>query len=404
MKSYFRKLLMVVAATAGLGGCASLGPPKPPSLALPLPPSDLRAVRKGNKVYLTWTVPAVTTDRQSVRYLGNTRICREAEAASPAAKVAPSTVSGGTGDAVPSLSAPSSGFSKIQHCETPAGSAAPPPDFLSKKGPAAKKIAASFTDTIPAGLANADPAAQIMYAVEVLNASGRGAGVSNRVQVPLEAMIDPPNLTARISGEGVVLQWAGIAADSDGVPLRHSYRVYRREEGARGSILVQEVNLAATEVVDSNIEWEKTYYYRATVVSRVRDSAPCTKQPSKPGEMKSPNCVEGLAVEGDDSPEVKVFAHDVFPPAVPEGLQAVFAEGFVDLIWAPVGDVDLDGYNVYRREEGGAWVKVNAELVKAPAYRDTGVASGKNYFYAVSAVDLRGNESARSEGTSERVP
>ena len=70
---------------------------------------------------------------------------------------------------------------------------------------------------------------------------------------------------------------------------------------------------------------------------------------------------------------------------------------FIDLVWAPVTDVDLDGYNVYRHEEGATPVKVNAELVKTPAYRDANVGSGKSYFYSVSAVDVRGNESARSE-------
>lgn len=67
-------------------------------------------------------------------------------------------------------------------------------------------------------------------------------------------------------------------------------------------------------------------------------------------------------------------------------------------------DVDLDGYNIYRHEEGARPVKVNAEPVKTPAYRDAAVVSGKNYFYSVSAVDVRGNESARSEETSETVP
>jgi fibronectin type 3 domain-containing protein len=115
-----------------------------------------------------------------------------------------------------------------------------------------------------------------------------------------------------------------------------------------------------------------------------------------------------VKIEGADSPEIKIFAHDVFPPAVPSGLQAVFSGpgqlAFIDLIWAPVTDVDLDGYNVYRHEEGAAPVKVNTERLKTPAYRDSSVASGKKYFYSVSAVDVRGNESTRSEETSELVP
>jgi len=73
-------------------------------------------------------------------------------------------------------------------------------------------------------------------------------------------------------------------------------------------------------------------------------------------------------------------------------------------VWAPVTDADLAGYNVYRHEEGGQAVKINSELVKTPAFRDSNVAAGKKYFYSVSAVDLRGNESARSEEASESVP
>ena len=103
-----------------------------------------------------------------------------------------------------------------------------------------------------------------------------------------------------------------------------------------------------------------------------------------------------------------MYSRLLFPPAAPSGLQPVFSgsgqQPFIDLILAPVADVDLDGYNIYRHEEGTAPVKVNKQLVRTPAYRDADIVSGKNYVYSVSAVDVRGNESARSEETSERVP
>ncbi len=119
-----------------------------------------------------------------------------------------------------------------------------------------------------------------------------------------------------------------------------------------------------------------------------------------------------VQVEGDDTPPVRVIAHDVFPPSVPGGLQAAYSgEGqkpFIDLIWAPVTSADLAGYNVYRSTTNGVaveqMVKLNSELVKSPSYRDSAVASGKTYTYSVSAVDVRGNESQRSEETSEPVP
>jgi fibronectin type 3 domain-containing protein len=78
--------------------------------------------------------------------------------------------------------------------------------------------------------------------------------------------------------------------------------------------------------------------------------------------------------------------------------------GFIDLIWTPVTDPDLAGYNIYRREEGSAAVKLNPEPVKIPAFRDLQLAPGRRYFYSVSAVDVRGNESGRSEEAGESVP
>ena len=200
---------------------------------------------------------------------------------------------------------------------------------------------------------------------------------------------------------------SGSGADLDGrrtgricanrLPRVHYvYRVYRRPQGRqlRSRFLrarSQREAITLSALTDSSIDWEKTYEYRAETVTVIA-------QENKPD----------VQVEGDDTPEVKVFADDVFPPAVPSGLQAVASgpgqKTFVDLVWAPVTDVDLDGYNVYRHEEGSAPVKVNAALLKAPAYRDASVASGKSYLYSVSAVDVRGNESARSEEAGETVP
>jgi fibronectin type 3 domain-containing protein len=115
-----------------------------------------------------------------------------------------------------------------------------------------------------------------------------------------------------------------------------------------------------------------------------------------------------VAVEGNDSPPVVVIATDTFPPAVPSGLQAVASgvgqKPFIDLTWAPVTDADLAGYNVYRHQQGEQSVKINTDLVKTPAFRDNAVEPGKTYIYSVSAMDLRNNESARSEEASETVP
>src|SRR3954451_2988562 len=66
-------LLLVLSAFVG---CASPGPPQPPSLKLPKPVDDLTAHRKGDRVLLTWTPPQKTTDNQNLRHAGPTLICR----------------------------------------------------------------------------------------------------------------------------------------------------------------------------------------------------------------------------------------------------------------------------------------------------------------------------------------
>ena len=340
-----------------------MGPPQPPALRLPQPPTDLRAARKGDKVHLSWTIPARTMDRERVRSLGPTRICRGLE---------------------PVLS----------ECGTAVGDALPPkPAELSKS--AGQKMQATYVDTLPQDLERSHPLGFGTYAVEVLNTKGRGAGLSNQVHVPLAETAPPPSdFKAQVTGKGVELTWtAELPSPSSEQPVRYLFRVFRRPQ-AGPQILAGEVragNERDFTLTDPSIEWEQTYYYRVAVVAVIT-------QPDK----------SEVQVEGDDSPEVSVFAHDVFPPAVPSGLQAVFSgpgqQPFIDLIWAPVSDLDLAGYNVYRREEGGEWVKLTTEPIRNPAFRDVNIVPGRNYSYSVSAVDVRGNESARSEEAAERVP
>lgn len=345
-----------------MAACASIAPPQPPSLDLPKPPTDLRASRKGDRVILTWTIPSVTTDRETARNLGPTRICRTpgdlTACGAPAGETTTQPVSGGTKSSTP-------------------------------------KAQGTYTDGLPAQAERDDPSASMTYGIEVFNHEGRTAGLSNRVKVPLARTLPPPrDFRASVAKPGVILSWAGDAIPQVPAEVQYIYRIYRRPEGSNEQALAGETPATSQSeftLTDANIEWQKTYSYHAETVTQIRRAG------------HSP-----VDVEGDDTAEIKVFADDVFPPAVPSELQAVFSgpgqKAFIDLVWAPVMDADLAGYNVYRREEGTTLVKLNSELIKAPAYRDTDVVSHKRYFYSVSAVDARGNESARSEEASEAVP
>jgi hypothetical protein len=378
MNRILRKLPALLALCLVMAACAQLGPPLPPSLELPKAPSDLRVIRKANRVTLYWSEPSLTTDRQSVRYLGSTLICRSPEPEISAC-----------GNPVVTLPAPHALVKK-------SGSRSPSQKSAQKT---ANQNAApqTYTDTLPPTLLRENPAAEITYAVEVQNANARSAGVSNRVHVPAIMTLPPPaDLTAQLTGDGVILSWTstgGLHDSGADLGVQLFYRIYRRDEITGKDAVAAEIPLGEPDHVhftDSAFEWEKTYLYRVTAVSTIQ----------RPDNQ--------VQVEGDDSANIRVVAHDVFPPAIPTGLQAVYSgEGqkpFIDLIWAPVTNTDLAGYNIYRSTSGNNAIKLNTEPVKSPSYRDTFVVSGITYTYTVSSVDVRANESPRSEPASETVP
>ena len=369
---------------ASLFGCGTPGVPLPPSLELPAPVQDLRASRKGDTVSLSWTVPRETTDHTNVRlrHLGPTRVCRSLQLGMTGCKDQVAEVP------TPSLVAAAEAAAKAK---TTAATAKKDQEVPAKPAP----IVASATDALPAELQQQNPTGFINYAVETLNSRGKSAGPSNQVQVPLAPTLPPPGgLAAKVTPGGIVLTFTGTVSEPEPSDLAHEYRIYRQEQGTPAPVAVGEVQLSSSpqeELVDHSFEWQKTYEYRVAVVTLV---------------VRNGHTV--AEVEGDNSPPITVFANDVFPPAVPSGLQAVFSgvgqQPFVDLTWAPNTDSDLAGYNVYRREDKGPWVRVNSELLPTPAYRDANVAAARAYSYAVTAVDAHGNESARSEPASETVP
>jgi hypothetical protein len=355
------RLGLCLLAIVALAGCGSTGVPLPPSLELARPVSDLRAVRKGNAVYLTWSAPEATTDRHNIRHPGPSEVCRTV-----------GTIMRDCGVAV----------GRVPFAKLPAAAKAEPKHLL------------TYSDQLPVNLQVENQTSAVVYAVRVLNSYGRSAGLSNQVQVPAAPTLQPPaDFQAELTAEGVRLGWKPIPPPVNAVGLHYLYRVYRREAGASADTVAGEVAITdepSPSLMDRGFTWEKTYDYRLTVVTVIAQGS--TEQ----------------QVEGEDTPAVTVVTHDVFPPTAPAGLQAVFSgpgqKSFIDLVWAPDTESDLAGYNVYRHEQDGQPIKVNVDLVKAPTFRDPEVVAGHQYFYSVSAVDVRGNESPRSEEASEAVP
>ena len=115
---------------------------------------------------------------------------------------------------------------------------------------------------------------------------------------------------AELKNDGVLLSWDCPPAPAASAEITYKLRIYRREQGKQTGDQSQRCQppglfpsptvSALPEFLDQTFEWEKHYDYRATVVTVV----------SGPGKPE-------VEVEGDDTPAVQVFAHDVFPRPCP---------------------------------------------------------------------------------------
>jgi len=233
------------------------------------------------------------------------------------------------------------------------------------------------------------------YIVLAESRSGKSFGLPNHATVPLlPALPTPQSVQAEPVPTGIRVTWDQAWPPNRDLQwkVQYAWRVMRKEEGANDAVMIRQLNAGneAIVLVDDGIHWEKNYQYWIVPVA-------IWQADNRNGE-----------VESDDSSIAAVFAHDIFPPAAPTGLQAVYSampeHSFIDLTWTPNSESDLAGYNVYRRTGNEPPKKVNTELVKTPRFPDPDVQAGAKYFYAVTAVDLRGNESGKSEETSESVP
>jgi hypothetical protein len=346
-----------------LTGCGLPGAPLAPSLHIPKPVQDLRATRKGNDVLLAWTAPTQSTDGTLVRKPGKMVILRAIGQDGEFVSIAEETLRPALNDEQP------------------------------------QRI--TVTDSLASVLQSATRQLKnqvdfVTYRVVTVGERNRSAGPGNSVQVSALPVMNPPaKVVLRLVPAGVEISIAAEAlAPLPSQPgVEFAYRVSRRLDvaNAEPTVVAQlPANTNPLTVVDPKIDWENTYDYWVTPITHWQAGG-------KSGD-----------VEGEDSPRAKILAHDVFPPAVPTGLQAVYAgdpqKPAIDLTWTPNSDEDLAGYNVYRCEGAGEFVKINSGLVKTPAFHDGQVRAGGTFIYAVAAVDLRGNESEKSKETSERVP
>ena len=342
------------------------GAPLPPSLHLPTAVTDLSAVRSGDQVALTWTMPQKTTDKVLLQGPITTRICRNESSTTSCTSVSTLQLTPGSD--------------------------------------------ATFTDSLPSPLSGGSPH-ELTYFVELVNRKGRSAGLSNNAEILAGGA--PPaieGLTAEVRKEGVMLHWLEAPQQSEPAAIRLQRKLLTAPAKSAGNgplaapaepiqrTLVVAAGLHGDRALDSDIHFGEAYEYRAQRVTQLSLNGQTL-------ELASPL-----------SAPIRIEAADIFPPAVPRGLAAVTTLGennhspAIDLSWLPGSEAELAGYIVYRREyvagaAENAWQRISpAQPVVGPEFHDGNVQPGHTYSYSVTTIGQNGHESAHSAEAQETVP
>ena len=212
---------------------------------------------------------------------------------------------------------------------------------------------------------------QRTFTAQVETARGKVSGISNAASIiPVEAPGPLTGLRGVADQRKITLQWQ---EPEERRQFANAYLV-NRVEPPDEPIVVSE-----TRYEDDRYEAGKTYIYQVTAVRRVRDSV----------------------VPGVGPASITVVANDKTAPQVPSGLDVVQSDTGAFLTWAANSEADLAGYRVFRSERADAGFTALTERPNTTnGYFDSGYRPG--WYYAVSAVDEFGNESARS--TPFRAP
>jgi hypothetical protein len=384
-------------------GCASPGPPRPPSLNLPRPINDLTAERTGDKVILHWTTPAKTTDNLPIKGPITARICRTTIAAdSTATTAAPQP-------------APKPPAKKPAGRKSAAPKATPAPSACTQiLSLPAQPGPSTATEPLPSSL-TVDPATLLDYRIELTNASGHTAGSSNPAYAAAGATpATIQSLRATPIPTGIMLEWTptpstpGTTVELDRLDTTLANA---KPTQPKPTSTLQLANKETPEVhlrtptptsnqqpatnnpppglLDQTAHFGDTYRYTAQRVRTLQLNG------------------HTLQIRSEASTPTTLTLHDTFPPATPTGLVAIpniQQPASIDLSWEPNSEPDLAGYYVYRRTPSTPATRLTPTPLAGPAFRDTTATPGQRYTYTVTAIDTSGNESLPTPDLEQTLP
>ena len=339
--------------------CAKVGEPQPPTVYVAQPSQDLSCKQVSDQVILSVSIPGLNTNGTRVNDLRAVEVFRIEEGLAEAS--GPISKEHFLKEGIKILSVPEDEFPKY------------------KQG---NKFV--FSDTLRFHEDVDIYSKRRVYSVRFLNKKGQTAGLGNQAAlVPVPIPAPPEILSPEITQNEIRLRWVPPTENLDGSkPARIlGYNVYRSTNLKEFPVTpINPQLLQQPEYDDRGFEFDKDYVYAVSVVASERNPL----------------------AESSLSKELHIIPKDTFPPNAPGNLNAVVENGVVVLLWVPPADADVDGYKVYRSDNGSTErIPLNAELIRTFSYRDQTVQKGRTYIYAVTAIDKHNNESAAASTTVE---
>lgn len=338
-------------------GCGKRKPPLPPVERVSQR-TEISGFQQGNKVKISWTMPARNASNKSTLNIDRTDIYRLLEPLS-----SPLTLS------EEEFSSRSTLIGTLPVSEA---------DFNLKK--------ITYTDTLEL----AGQSVRIRYAIRFVNASGQKASFSNFLLIePASAVADMPNnLNVKLTKEFIKLSWLAPSSNVDGSQPANilGYNIYRSADS--GEIkLINSSPITNIEFLDKSFEFGKRYKYFIRSVS-MGDS--------------------GVPIESLDSNSVEILTRDIFPPLAPNAITIAAAPSNLSIFFASNSEEDVVGYKIYRstdlNQPKSGWKLLTPNLLITNTYQDKNIETGKTYYYYLIAVDKASNESEPSEVVSETAP
>jgi len=349
--------LIAVVLLSGLS-CGKRKPPLPPKERV-LQRVEVSGFQRGNQVILSWKMPERNASQGSVMNINRADIYRLAE-----------PLSSPLGLSEEEFAARSTLVATLNIRDS---------DFDLKT--------LNYTDT----LQFAGQAARLRYAIRFVNASGQKAAFSNFFLLEPAAKIAgaPTSLSAVVVQEAVKLGWTPPTANVDGsTPVRLlGYNIYRSgSENVPGKLL-NKAPISDSNFNDEFFEFDKPLFYFVRAVSVGSGGEP---------------------VESSESNILRILPKDTFPPSPPTAITLAATPTTISIFFATNPEKDVVGYKLYRSEDANldkaGWTLLTREPLTTNTFQDLRVASGKTYFYYLTAIDKAGNVSQPSDVVSETVP